>query len=161
MLDLRTLRLLAAAVAASLLLAGCYMGDPTADPAGVVSVDGQVAAVVPQCGDEYVAGLTIEEYPYEEDVSVQPTSRVLWSVSGARKQRSTGPFVIGDAGPWKSEAVPLTGPLPAMFMLSITTSRRTAVSGIEQSMAQGLKHDQVLVDGATLPSSALAEKWGC
>jgi hypothetical protein len=146
-------------LAMTLLLAGCYMGDPEGSPVGIVSIDGRVAAVVPPCGDEYVEELSVEEDAFDDDGAPRPTSRLLWSVAGPKQP--SGPFVVGDAALWKSETVPLTEALPAIFVLSITTTRRMAVSGVSQSAVAGLTQDQVLIDGAVASLSALAEKWEC
>ncbi|MEV4620601.1 hypothetical protein AB0J74_18070 [Asanoa sp. NPDC049573] len=144
----------------TLVLAGCHLGDPAGSSAGVVSVDGRVAVVVPPCGDEYVQELSVEEDGVDAGGAPRPTSRQLWHVVGMPRDRR-GPFVIGDATGWTSERVPLTEPLPAIFVVSVTTTRRIAASGVSASAVAGLADGQVLIDSNVSSLAALSEQWEC
>jgi hypothetical protein len=149
------------AVALLVALAGCLPGDPDPSPVGLISVQGQPAAVIPSCDDEQVLGITIEADAYDQNGNLKPESEILWKVTDPKQPDSTGPFVIGDRQPWATENKPVTGSLPDRYLVSIETTRRNAGSFLERSKITTLKDGQVLIDGNPGSLDSLAERWGC
>ncbi|WP_173054892.1 hypothetical protein [Phytohabitans houttuyneae] len=141
-------------------LAACF-GDPEASPVGFVNTGGQAAAVIPACADEDVLSLAVDDDPYDEAGSLKPESDTLWKVSDPRQPRSTGPFVIGDTSPWRTESTALNGELPNSYMLSIETTRRLATSHFDKTRVASLGDREVLIDGEVGSLKDLAKRWGC
>lgn len=142
-------------------LAGCLPGHPDPSPVGLAFVQGQLAAVVPNCDQEKVVGLTVETAPYDQHGSLKPESEILWQVADLNQPASTGPYIIGDPQPWAIEKKPVTGSLPDSYLVSIETTNRVATSPVERSKVANLTDGQILVDGTPGFLDSLAERWGC
>ncbi|MFJ8579404.1 hypothetical protein [Micromonospora sp. NPDC093277] len=156
-------RFAAAVIVVSLLapLAACIPGDPDYSPVGFTLLNGRVAAVVPQCGDEKVVGMEAEADPYDENGKLREESQLFWKVSGLKQLDSTGPFVVGDPAAWERESDSLVATLPDSFLVSVETTRRRAVSSVRRAALDGLPGDQVLIDGNAGSLASLTKKWSC
>lgn len=139
------------------LLAACGipLGDPYTRPVGIGRTpEGQFRFVVPLCGGESVSAFEVEGHQ---------TERPVWKVSQPiRSEEQQGVIVLGEAGGFARQEVPLQLPLPANISVSVELSSRSAVgqgfllNEVPEALA---RNDNVLgFDGEAVPEEEFRDR---